>query len=69
MNQPKAAGLASASPVRRELGVDFQHPLVAESRCPWAGGLIPALSVHRQVEDPFGHRWNIAQHMPDVPHD
>jgi PhnB protein len=24
---------------------------------------------HGQVEDPFGHRWNISQHVRDVPHD
>ena len=24
---------------------------------------------HGQVEDPFGHRWNIGQHLRDVPHD
>jgi PhnB protein len=24
---------------------------------------------HGQVDDPFGHRWNIAQHLHDVPHD
>ena len=24
---------------------------------------------HAQVEDPFGHRWNIAQHIRDVPQD
>jgi hypothetical protein len=24
---------------------------------------------HGRVEDPFGHRWNIAQHVRDVPHD
>jgi PhnB protein len=24
---------------------------------------------HGQLEDPFGHRWNIAQHQRDVPHD
>jgi uncharacterized glyoxalase superfamily protein PhnB len=24
---------------------------------------------HGQVDDPFGHRWNIAQHLRDVPHD
>jgi PhnB protein len=23
---------------------------------------------HGQLEDPFGHRWNIAQHIRDVPH-
>jgi PhnB protein len=25
--------------------------------------------LHGQLEDPFGHRWNIAQHLRDVPHD
>lgn len=24
--------------------------------------------LHGQVEDPFGHRWNVAQHLRDVPH-
>jgi uncharacterized glyoxalase superfamily protein PhnB len=24
---------------------------------------------HGQVEDPFGHRWNVAQHLRDVPHE
>jgi PhnB protein len=24
---------------------------------------------HGQVEDPFGHRWNVSQHLRDVPHD
>ena len=24
---------------------------------------------HAQLEDPFGHRWNIDQHLRDVPHD
>jgi PhnB protein len=24
---------------------------------------------HGQVEDPFGHRWNISQHLRDVPHE
>ena len=24
---------------------------------------------HGQLTDPFGHRWNIAQHVRDVPHD
>jgi len=26
-------------------------------------------ALHGQVEDPFGHRWNIGQHLRDVPHD
>jgi PhnB protein len=24
---------------------------------------------HGQVEDPFGHRWSISQHVRDVPHE
>jgi PhnB protein len=24
---------------------------------------------HGQIEDPFGHRWNIGQHVRDVPHE
>lgn len=24
---------------------------------------------HGQLEDPFGHRWNVGQHQRDVPHD
>jgi PhnB protein len=24
---------------------------------------------HGQIEDPFGHRWNITQYLRDVPHD
>jgi PhnB protein len=24
---------------------------------------------HGQLEDPFGHRWNVDQHIRDVPHD
>jgi PhnB protein len=25
--------------------------------------------LYGQLEDPFGHRWNISQHLRDVPHD
>jgi PhnB protein len=24
---------------------------------------------HGQLDDPFGHRWNVDQHLQDVPHD
>jgi len=24
--------------------------------------------LHGQLDDPFGHRWNIGQHLRDVPH-
>lgn len=26
-------------------------------------------SRHGQLTDPFGHRWNVSQHLRDVPHD
>jgi uncharacterized glyoxalase superfamily protein PhnB len=25
--------------------------------------------LHGQLDDPFGHRWNVSQHLRDVPHD
>ena len=25
--------------------------------------------LHGQFDDPFGHRWNVDQHLRDVPHD
>ena len=25
--------------------------------------------LHGQIQDPFGHRWNVGQHLRDVPHD
>lgn len=25
--------------------------------------------LHGQLEDPYGHRWNISQHLRDVPHE
>jgi PhnB protein len=25
--------------------------------------------LHGQLDDPFGHRWNITQHLRDVPHE
>ena len=42
-----------------------------------AAGAIPRQPVqemfwgarHGQLEDPFGHRWNVSQHVRDVPHD
>jgi PhnB protein len=24
---------------------------------------------HGQLDDPFGHRWNISQHLREVPHE
>jgi PhnB protein len=25
--------------------------------------------LHGQLDDPFGHRWNISQHLRDIPHE
>jgi PhnB protein len=25
--------------------------------------------LHAQIDDPFGHRWNITEHVRDIPHD
>jgi len=25
--------------------------------------------LHGQIEDPYGHRWNLSQHLRDVPHE
>jgi PhnB protein len=25
--------------------------------------------LHGQLDDPFGHRWNVSQHVRDVPHE
>src|SRR5690348_12865716 len=39
------------------------------------GGGLPAAGgafwgeLHGQLADPFGHRWNVSQHLRDVPHD
>jgi PhnB protein len=39
----------------------------AEVRQPFAETFWGAL--HGQLEDPFGHRWNISQQVRDVPHE
>jgi uncharacterized glyoxalase superfamily protein PhnB len=40
-----------------EAGATAHHDL---SEQPWG-------ELHGQLDDPFGHRWNIAQHLRDVP--
>jgi len=40
-------------------GAEVRHPLADQF---WG-------ERHGQVVDPFGHRWNIAQRLRDVPHD
>jgi PhnB protein len=40
----------------RAAGAEVRHPLADQF---WG-------DLHGQLTDPFGHRWNIAQHMRDV---
>ena len=40
-------------------GAEVRHPLADQF---WG-------ERHGQIVDPFGHRWNIAQRLRDVPHD
>jgi PhnB protein len=42
-----------------EAGAEVRHPLADAF---WG-------ERHGQVTDPFGHRWNLAQRLRDVPHD
>src|ERR1700733_729252 len=50
-----AAGFAQAAPV----GAEVRQPLADMF---WG-------ERHGQLEDPFGHRWNVSHHLRDVPHD
>jgi PhnB protein len=57
-----ALGVADAEAVFARAvaaGAEARHPLAATF---WG-------DLHGQVDDPFGHRWNIAQHLRDVPHE
>jgi PhnB protein len=57
-----ALGVADAEAVFARAvaaGAEVRHPLAATF---WG-------DLHSQVDDPFGHRWNIAQHLRDVPHE
>jgi PhnB protein len=40
-----------------EAGAEVRHPL---GETFWG-------DLHGQIEDPFGHRWNLARHLRDVP--
>ena len=42
-----------------DAGAEIRHELADQ---PWG-------ERHGQITDPFGHRWNIAQHLRDVPDD
>ncbi len=47
------------SPERFAAGVEVRTPLQETF---WG-------ELHGQVEDPFGHRWNIGRQLRDVPHE
>ena len=75
---PEMAVLAPPSiggtPVVLALEVDDAEAVFAQAVA--AGGLVrqPLADAfwgdrHGQIEDPFGHLWNISQHLRDVPHD
>jgi PhnB protein len=62
------------TPVVLALAVDDADAVFA--RAVAAGGTVrqPVADTfwgarHGQLEDPFGHRWNVDQHVRDVPHD
>jgi len=62
------------TPVVLALGVDDADAVFARALAAGATERQPLSDMfwgdrHGQLEDPFGHRWNIAQHIRDVPHD
>jgi PhnB protein len=62
------------TPVVLALSVDDAEAVFAQATAAGADVRQPLGEMfwgdkHGQVEDPFGHRWNITQHIRDVPHD
>ena len=62
------------TPVVLALGVDDADAVFARALAAGATERQPLSDVfwgdrHGQLEDPFGHRWNVAQHVRDVPHE
>jgi uncharacterized glyoxalase superfamily protein PhnB len=58
------------------LALDVPDADAAFARAVAAGALVrqPVQEMfwgarHGQLEDPFGHRWNVEQHVRDVPHE
>lgn len=75
---PEMGVLAPASPggtaVVLALDVDDADALFAQAVAAGAEVRQPLADMfwgdrHGQLDDPFGHRWNISQHLRDVPHD
>jgi hypothetical protein len=51
------------TPVETPAGTGDSLPGRRRARCGHWG------DRHGQLDDPFGHRWNVSQHLRDVPHD
>ena len=68
---PRSIG---GTPVVLSLEVDNAQPIFAQAVAAGAEVRTPLQEMfwgdlHGQLEDPFGHRWNVSQHLRDVPHD
>jgi PhnB protein len=62
------------TPVVLQLAVDDAEAVFARAVAAGAEVRSPLADTfwgarHGQLTDPFGHRWNISQHLRDVPHD
>jgi PhnB protein len=62
------------TPVVLALEVDDAEAVFAQAVTAGAEILQPLQDMfwgdrHGQLQDPFGHRWNVGQHLRDVPHD
>jgi len=75
---PEMAVLAppslGGSPVVLALSVDDAEAVFARAQAAGAQVKQPLADsfwgdLHGQLEDPFGHRWNVAQHLREVPHE
>jgi PhnB protein len=60
------------TPVVLSLEVDDAEPVFAQAVAAGAQVRTPLQEMfwgdlHGQLEDPFGHRWNVSQHLRDVP--
>ena len=68
---PRSIG---GTPVVLSLEVDDAEPMFAQAIAAGAEVRTPLQEMfwgdlHGQLDDPFGHRWNVSQHVRDVPHD
>jgi uncharacterized glyoxalase superfamily protein PhnB len=62
------------TPVVLALEVDDAQAAFAQAVAAGATVLQPLSDTfrgdrHGRLDDPFGHRWNVSQHLRDVPHD